>query len=77
MVMDIERIIMPMIDLLKGFLTKTTINPLMDQNIVCYKCNNIGNMAQNCRNVEENDSIINKENPTTMEKGTNLKQGRV
>ena len=64
--MDIERIIMPMIDLLKGFLTKTTINPLMDQNIVCYKCNNIGHKAQNCRNVEENNSIINKENPTTI-----------
>ena len=39
--------------------------PLMDQNIVCYKCNEIGHKARNCRNVEENDSIINKENPTT------------
>lgn len=39
--------------------------PLMDQNIVCYKCNNIGHKARNFRNVEENDSIINKENPTT------------
>ena len=41
-------------------------SPLMDQNIVCYKCNNIGHKAQNCRNVEENNSIINKENPTTI-----------
>ena len=41
-------------------------SPLMDHNIVCYKCNNIGHNAQNCRNMEENDSIINKENPTTI-----------
>ena len=41
-------------------------SPLMDQNIVCYKCNNIGHKAQNCRNMEENDSIINEENPTII-----------
>ena len=39
---------------------------LMDHNIVCYKCNNIGHKAQNCRNMEENDFIINEENPTTI-----------
>ena len=32
--------------------------PLMDQNIVCYKCNNIGYKARNCGNMEENTSII-------------------
>jgi hypothetical protein len=42
------------------------LSPLMDHNIVCYKCNKIGYKAQNCRNVEGNDSITNKENPTTI-----------
>ena len=41
-------------------------SPLMDQNIVCYKCNNIGHMARNCRNMEENASIIKEEKPTTI-----------
>ena len=41
-------------------------NPLMDQNIVCYKCNNIGHKAWNWRNMEENASIIKEENPTTI-----------
>ena len=38
----------------------------MDQNIVCYKLNNIGHKARNCRNMEENASIIEEENPTTI-----------
>ena len=40
--------------------------PLMDQNIVCYKCNNIGHKARNCRNMEENASIIKDENLATI-----------
>ena len=43
-----------------------SFSPLMDQNIVCYKCNNIGHKARNCWNMEENDSIINEKNPTTI-----------
>ena len=41
-------------------------NPLMEQKIVCYKCNNIGHKEQNCRNMEENASIIKEESPTTI-----------
>lgn len=57
-----------MIDLLKGFKKKiyNPFSPLMDQNIVCYKCNNIGHKAWNCKNMEENASIIKEENPTTI-----------
>ena len=34
-------------------------DPLMDQNIVCYKHNNLGHKARNCRDMKE-DSPINK-----------------
>ena len=40
--------------------------PLMDQNIVCYKYNNIGHKAHNCRDMKENAPIIKKEKPTTI-----------
>jgi hypothetical protein len=45
-------------------------DPLIDQNIVCYKCNNIGHKERDCGNVKEYVPIIKpatiwerKENP--------------
>ena len=37
----------------------------MDQNIVCYKCNNIGHKARNCRDMKE-DAPKKKGKPTTV-----------
>ena len=41
-------------------------DPLMDQNIVCYKCNNLGHKACNCRDVKKDAPIIKKEKPATI-----------
>jgi hypothetical protein len=43
-------------------------DPLMDQNIVCYKCNNLGHKAQDCRDMKEDAPMSatiwkRKENP--------------
>ena len=37
----------------------------MDKNIVCYKCNNLGHKACNCRDMKE-DALIKKEKPTII-----------
>jgi hypothetical protein len=36
-------------------------DPLMDQNIVCYKCNNLGHKARDCRDMKEDAPM-----PTTV-----------
>jgi beta-xylosidase len=38
----------------------------MDLNIVCYKCNNLGHKACNCRDMKEDGPIIKKEKLATM-----------
>jgi hypothetical protein len=40
-------------------------DPLMDQNIVCYKCNNLGHKAQDCREMKEDNHMPNVCIPTT------------
>jgi hypothetical protein len=40
-------------------------DPLMDQNIVCYKCNNIGHKARDCREMKEDNHMPNVCIPTT------------
>jgi hypothetical protein len=44
--------------------------PLMDQNIICYKCNNLGHKVRDCIDMKEDAPIIKlatisrrKENP--------------
>jgi hypothetical protein len=34
-------------------------DPLMDQNIVCYKCNNLGHKARDCREMKEDNRMPN------------------
>jgi hypothetical protein len=40
-------------------------DPLMDQNIVCYKCNNLGHKARDCREMKEYNHMPNVCIPTT------------
>ena len=40
-------------------------DPLMDENIVCYKCNNLGHKAQYCREMKEDNHMPNVCIPTT------------
>jgi hypothetical protein len=40
-------------------------DPLMDQNIVCYKCNNLGHKALDCREMKEDNHMPNVCIPTT------------
>jgi hypothetical protein len=40
-------------------------NPLMYQNIVCYKCNNHGHKARYCREMKEDNCMPNVPIPTT------------
>jgi hypothetical protein len=40
-------------------------DPLMDQNIVFYKCNNLGDKAQDCREMKEDNPMPNVPIPTT------------
>jgi hypothetical protein len=40
-------------------------DPLMDQNIVCYKCNNLGHKARDCRKMKEDNHMPNVCIPTT------------
>jgi hypothetical protein len=40
-------------------------DPLMDQNIVCYKCNNLGHKARDCREMKEDNHMPNVCIPTT------------
>jgi hypothetical protein len=40
-------------------------DPLMDQNIVCYKCNNLGHKARDCREMKEHNHMSNVCIPTT------------
>jgi hypothetical protein len=44
-------------------------DPLMDQNIVCYKCNNLGHKARDCREMKEDNPI-----PTTTWKMKEIPQ---
>jgi hypothetical protein len=41
------------------------LDPLMDQNIVCYKCNNLGHKERDCREMKEDNHIPNVCIPTT------------
>ena len=34
-------------------------DPLMDKNIVCYKCNNLGHKARDCREMNEDNHMPN------------------
>ena len=47
-------------------INQNPFNPLIDQNIVCKKCNNLGHKACNCRDMEEDAPTIKKEKPTTI-----------
>ena len=49
----------------------------MDQNVVCYKWNNLGHKACNCRGIYEYVPIIKKEKPTTIweKKESSSKEG--
>jgi hypothetical protein len=40
-------------------------DPLIDQNILCYKCNNIGHKAQDYREMKEDNPMPNVHIPTT------------
>jgi hypothetical protein len=40
-------------------------DPLMDQNIVCYKCNNLGYKSRDCREMKEDNHMPNVCIPTT------------
>jgi hypothetical protein len=40
-------------------------DPLMDQNIVCYKCNNLGHKARDCKEMKEDNHMPNVYIPTT------------
>jgi hypothetical protein len=39
-------------------------DPLMDQNIVSYKCNNLGHKARDCREMKEDNHMPNVRIPT-------------
>jgi hypothetical protein len=51
-----------------------SFDPLMYQNIVCYKCNNIGHKEQDCRDIEEDNRMPNVCIPTTTWKRTEITQ---
>jgi hypothetical protein len=34
-------------------------DPLMDQNNVCYKCNNLGHKARDCKEMKEDNRMPN------------------
>jgi hypothetical protein len=40
-------------------------DPLMDQNIVCYKCNNLGHKECDCREMKEDNYMPNVPIQTT------------
>jgi hypothetical protein len=48
--------------------------PLMDENIVCYKCNNLGHKAQYCREMKEDNCMSNVCIPTTTWKRKEIPQ---
>ena len=52
----------------QGIISKkyNPFDPLMDQNIVCYKCNNLGHKEHNFRYTKENAPIIKKEKHATI-----------
>jgi len=45
--------------------------PLMDRNIVCYKCNNLGHKARECKS---DVSIIRREKQTTIWEATTIRE---
>jgi hypothetical protein len=49
-------------------------DPLMDENIVCYKCNNLGHKAQYCREMKEDNRMSNVCIPTTTWKRKEIPQ---
>jgi hypothetical protein len=52
----------------RGFvnISYNPFDPLMDQNIVCYKCNNLGHKARDCRYMNEDAPMPNVPMPTTV-----------
>jgi hypothetical protein len=49
-------------------------DPLMDQNIVCYKCNNLGHKARDCKEMKEDNQMPNVCIPTTTWKRKEIPQ---
>jgi hypothetical protein len=49
-------------------------DPLMDQNIVCYKCNNLGHKARDCGEMKEGNHMSNVFIPTTTWKRKEIPQ---
>ena len=43
----------------RGFVNKSynSFSPLMDKNIICYKCNYLGHKARDCRYMNEDVSM--------------------
>jgi hypothetical protein len=51
-------------------------DPLIDQNIVCYKCNNLGHKEQDCREMKEDNHMPNVCIPTTTWKRKEIPQNQ-
>jgi hypothetical protein len=51
-------------------------DPLMDQNIECYKCNNLGHKKQDCREMKEDNHMPNVCIPTTIWKRKEIPQNK-
>jgi hypothetical protein len=53
---------------ISGFvnISYNSFSPLMDKNIVCYKCNYLGHKARDCRYMNEDAPMPNVPMPTTV-----------
>ena len=49
-------------------------DPLMDKNFVCYKCNNLGHKARDCREMKKDNHMPNVCIPTTTWKRKEILQ---